>query len=228
MARLLLFILVLAAACSDATTGKRVRLATHVAPVERTFTTATGWSVTLTKATLSTGAIYYFDAAPIALLDRVGGFFVKNAYAHPGHYQEENARGQVRAPGTVDLMSGGDLPAGDGVSGGYRSARVAFAPDAQGHIVVLEGTATREAATRTFRATAVPGDVLDDDGQPEVVGCRFVETDVDRDGTVEIRVKARVWLDQVDFTADGPLEGAAQRGFHRGLKSAAAFELSFR
>jgi hypothetical protein len=127
----------------------------------------------------------------------------------------------------VNLLAGGDLPAGEGVTGVYRSARVGFNAGLDGHAVILEGTASREATTRTFRAFADLEDVVNDEGKPDVVGCRFVEADVDRDGAVSIQVKPRVWLDQVDFTADGPLEGVALRGFRRGLKSAAAFELSF-
>src|SRR6476469_4928027 len=51
---------------SDETGGQRVVLDTHVEPVAdaASFTTALGWNVTLTRALIATGPLYYFDGAP--------------------------------------------------------------------------------------------------------------------------------------------------------------------
>src|SRR5688500_16594045 len=48
------------------TSGRRVVLGTRVelASDAASLTTAAGWSVTLTRAVVSTGAFYYFDGAP--------------------------------------------------------------------------------------------------------------------------------------------------------------------
>src|SRR5688572_9623602 len=54
------------------TGGERVALATRVIMEEeaRSFTTAVGWDVTLTRAVISTGPFYYFDGAPPVVLHR--------------------------------------------------------------------------------------------------------------------------------------------------------------
>jgi hypothetical protein len=242
----------------DSTGSRRVALATQITAVDAAtapFTNAYGWSIQLTRAAVSVGALYYFDGATIFSsaeasgprgakpgLGRWLGLAVEEAWAHPGHYRPGTAMGQVLDSSSADLLSGVTmLPAGDGVAGIYRSGRFTFEPAPtgpaaaalDGHVVVLEGEATKGEEVRVFRAVADAGDVLDASGEPKLEGCAFEgEPDVQEDGTVTVRVDLRVWLDQADFSsvpasADGapvtlPEDSEAQRAFTRGLKKGSA------
>lgn len=250
----------LVGACSDdATTGVRVTLKTRAVAddgIDAPFTNAYGWSIQLTKAAVSVGALYYFDGAPIFsaqhaplrsrdVLDRVLG--VRAAHAHPGHYQAGNAMGQMLSAGSFDLALGAaDLGTGDGTSGQYRSGRFVFGEKATGaaasalgaNVVVLEGKATKGTMTRVFRASGALGDVLDSYGEPKLEGCAFAEEPaVEADGTVTVHVKPSVWLDQSDFEtvpesaggepADLTPDEEAYKGFVRGLKKGSAVVFSY-
>ncbi|WP_434042003.1 MULTISPECIES: hypothetical protein [Sorangium] len=219
----------LAAGCGagdgDATSGKRLTLATQVtadAASVAPFTTALGWTVTLSRAHLSVGPLYYFEGAPLTagraapgrggarpLLDRLARWALPEAHAHPGHYQSGEARGQMAQPTSVDLLQGTTaLADADAVSGVVRSARFTFgAPPAgpfaaalDGHVVAIEGRAEKGDVARVFRARALAADVVDAaTGEPSVEGCAFEETFLDGPGVVTLVVKPSVWLDQVDF-----------------------------
>ncbi len=55
------------AAGDDATSGKRLTLATQIAPDAASaapFTNALGWTITLSKAHLAIGSLHYFEGAP--------------------------------------------------------------------------------------------------------------------------------------------------------------------
>src|SRR5262245_60607211 len=91
---------------SESTGGKRVVLHTRLDvddAARKTFSTAFGWQVTLTKALVTTGPFYYFDGAPpLVRLDaspryqRAARWLgLGTVHAHPGHYQEGNALGQM-------------------------------------------------------------------------------------------------------------------------------------
>lgn len=249
-------------ACSessgDTTGGKRIALKTKVsAGPEATapFANARGWTINLTKATLSTGAFYYYEGAPIFSRSEppkmtprrvfAGLFGVRTAHAHPGHYVAGEARGQMTQSHSVDLRAGeGALPEGEGVTGVTRSATFSFsapavgpmAPELGAHVIVLEGTATKGAETRVFRAEIDPPDVLHDD-QLIVEGCAFDEADIQADGTVTVNVKLPLWFDQVDFAELAPspdgkpvlMEGAtvARNQLVRGVKVGSAYAFSY-
>lgn len=209
------------------TTGKRVVLHTKLAPtgLNVPVVTATGWTVSVTGAVLATGALYYYDGAPIlswsplrtrgvprvlAFMAPLFGMPVSNAHAHPGHYVPGQAMGEMRESSSVDLL-GGDAtyPDGNGITGTYRSATFTFgSPPAVGpaaaplgsHAVVLVGEATKGVTTHRFRAQLDTADVLDAESRPIVEGCIFREVPVTGDGTVHVIVRPSVWLDQVDFT----------------------------
>lgn len=253
-----------AAGCGegDSTGGKRLTLATRItADVtrEQPFTNALGWTITLSKAHLSVGPIYYFEGAAFTarraprrpererggaapLLERLARWAIPEAHAHPGHYQAGEARGEMTEPTSVDLMQGpAALADADAVSGRFRSARFTFgappvgplADELDGHVVVVEGRAEKDAEARVFRARARVDDILNAAGDPAVEGCAFEEVVIDEPGTVTLVVKPTVWLDQVDFeevdgaTADLPAGSVAQRGFTRGLKKGTAYAFSF-
>lgn len=219
----------LAAGCGaggdGATSGKRLTLATQIAPDAASvapFTNALGWTITLSKAHLAIGSLHYFEGAPFtarrpspaggpSLLERLARWAVPEAHAHPGHYQAGEARGQMTQPTSVDLLQGTTaLADADAVSGVVRSARFTFgAPPSgplaaalDGHVVAVEGRAEKGELARVFRARALAADVLDDaTGEPSVEGCVFEEVFLDGPGVVTLVVKPTVWLDQVDFEA---------------------------
>jgi hypothetical protein len=250
------------AACSDAsdtTGGKRVVLQTRIElePAETTgFTTGAGWQVTLSRALISSGALYYFDGAPPLVRNearsqgwqyaaRFLGLGV--ARAHPGHYQQGNALGQMLEPFSENLLAGPTaLPDGDGVTGTYRSARFSFtnpaagpvAAELGGHVAVVEGVATKAGEpNRAFRATADFEELAESVADGRVDGCEFVETRVESDGRVVVKVQPSVWFALVDFTkleatsppalAEFPPGTQPRIAFAQGLAQLSAYRFSF-
>ncbi len=231
---------------SDATSGKRVALATQFRAVDVTsgFTTGAGYTVALTKALLATGPLYYFEGAPIEARGPAWSL-VKSAFAHPGHYQPGDNNGEMLTEWSVDLLAGpADLPAGKGVTGLYRSGTFSFgqggagpvASALDGHVVLVEGSATALGQERPFVAFADVQDLIDASGELVLEGCPFDEADVRSDGTVVITVNLPLWLDQVDFAAvtlDPSGTAVLERGtsphkaFLHGLRKAAAYRFSY-
>jgi hypothetical protein len=200
---------------SDTTSGKRITFDVRVAQAPKTFTSKQGWEVSLTKAQLSTGALYFYDGeilfsfAPksrLSPLDVLLGS--KVAYAHPGHYVPGESKGQFLTPSSVDLLSPGNaLGTGEGVSGVVRSATFSFGSPPAGplasalgsHLVVLEGTGKKGAETRSFVAEIGAVDLLDSKGKPQIEGCPFTEANAQGDGKVTLTVDVPAWFDQVEL-----------------------------
>lgn len=237
-------------ACSDgdSTTGKRVSLEVRIAasPESKQFTNAAGWSITLTKARVATGAFYFYDGETIfsGIAPRRAPGLVKSAFAHPGHYVPGNAKGEMLVATSADLLSGATLGTGNGVTGPFRSATFTFDSPAKGpmaaelgaNVAVLEGTATKGAETRAFRAEIGPDDVKDTKGVTQIEGCPFEVADVQGDGAVTITVKLTQWLDQVAFddvpkSADEtPVtlpDGLARNQLVRGVKVGLGYVFSY-
>jgi hypothetical protein len=209
--------------CDEGTTGRPVLLHTRLVtdlPADHTVTTSLGWTVTLKKATVATGPLYYFDGEP-AFTRRTAGakrFLawlapVGTAHAHPGHYAAGRATGQVLAPHSADLLAGPTtLPDGNGITGLYRSATFSFAaPGAgpaaaqlAGHVAVTEGVASKDGKTVYFVLTADLADVARTAKDGAVAGCGFQPFDVAADGTVTVTVRPRVWFNLVDFSLLAP------------------------
>lgn len=245
----------LGVSCTNETTAeKRVSYATQIvaddaidAPVVNAF----GWSIKLTRAAVSIGELYYWNGSPSFAAtnphDGFGFFRIPSAYAHPGHYVPGDAMGQVLTPSSVDLALGkATLPPGEGISGVYRSARFTFADkpvgdavDAlAGHVVVLEGEATKDTMQRIFRVELDIGDTLDAASEPKVDGCPFDgEPNVQANGTITIHVLPSVWLDQIelDTLAESPdgkpvliaRDSVPFRAIERGIKKAPAFQFQY-
>ena len=234
------------------TGGKRLAFtvkATGGPEAKQGFTTEQGWSVTLSKAQIASGALYWFDgeilfsrAPSPSLLDRALG--VRVAYAHPGHYVPGNAKGEMLQPTSFDLVKGdAELGAANGVSGIFRSATFSFGSPASGpvaselgaHVAVLEGLAKKGAEERAFRAEVDAADVLDSTGKPQVTGCPFTEIDIQSEGTITLLVKIGAWFDQVEFdqVAKGEagkpskLEGVPQAELVRSMRGADRYVFSF-
>jgi hypothetical protein len=188
----------------------------------------------------------------------LGDWFVKPAYAHPGHYIEGAAMGQMLMATTVDLLGSSlELADGDGVTGVTNSAKFTWqapprgelAAALEGHVILVQGTATQGTTTIAFVAKADDSEVLNGDGHVEVAGCAFgakpgeVGVEMDGDGTVTLTLVPSVWFDQVDFAyvapgvtsgpvanADGVVDIAgtlAWQGFIRGVKKGTAYEFSY-
>jgi hypothetical protein len=234
----------LAIACSDATTGKRVTLRTAAmadTDLTQPATNAVGWSIALDRVTIASGAMYYFSGPPLVARSKPSPSIldvlmdVKTAHAHPGHYTEGEALGQMLEPATFTLSRAENaLPGGAGVSGTYRSAQLSFDERAQ-NVIVVEGRGTKGSESRAFRFTAAPRHVLDTAGKPVIHGCVFHETRVEGDGTVQVHVRPNVWFDQVELDdvppgaapVDVPESTRAFRAFERGIKNANAFVFTF-
>jgi hypothetical protein len=229
-----------AAGCSTSsdgtsgTTGRAVALETHIeirGDLTQAKENALGWKVALSRAYLSVGALYYYSGDPVLSFDGalrhrrantwawLAGLLEKPAWAHPGHYIEGAAMGQMLEPETVDLLGGPvDLADGDGVTGTVNSAKFTWqspprgelASKLDGHVVLAEGTATQGNTTIRFLAQADADQVHDGSDKAEVAGCAFgskpgdVGADVDDDGTVTLTLDPRVWFDQVDFAYVAP------------------------
>lgn len=242
------------------TSGQRITLATRVVAEEgitAPFVNDHGWSVTLTTARLSIGELYYFAGPPVVASlspgrgsprprpDFRGAFAFPSAHAHPGHYTEGDALGQMLAPDTLDLLEEAAMADAEAVTGHYESARVSFesppqgelAAAMEGHVFWIEGEATKDGAVLRFRATADEADILNADGNPFVEGCVFETADIEASGTVTLAIHPAVWLDQVDFAevpdpgdadhADLPPGEAPHKAFVRGLQKGTAYGFSY-
>jgi hypothetical protein len=268
-----MFILVslMALGCSSSegtsgTTGRTITLRTRVDikdDLRKPVPNALGWKVTIDEAYLSVGEFYYYSGDPVISLKRypkepnqsrsalawLSDWFIAPAYAHPGHYIEGAAMGQMLEPLTLDLLQGSiELADGNGVTGATNSARITWqsppkgklANRLDGRVVLTRGTATKENTVIHFIAQATANDVLNGDGKAEVAGCTFgaepgdVGVSMDGDGTVTLTLVPRVWFDQVDFgyVTEGEdvvdIAGTlAWEGFLRGFKKGTAYEFSY-
>jgi hypothetical protein len=243
---------------SEGTTGKMVVLHTRVVtdlPADHTVTTSMGWVVTLTKAVLGTGAMYYYDGEPAftqaprrSRLQRFAAALspIGTAWAHPGHYIEGSPKGQMLEDFSVDLMAGpAALPDGAGISGLIRSATFSFAAHAAGpavaalggHVVTTWGSASKDGKTVNFILTADLADVSRTARDGKVTGCTFQEIAVDADGTVTITIRPRVWFSLVDFAEVAPgtpeaptvigTDTTAHIGFALGLGQLSAYQFEY-
>ena len=251
-------------ACSDddsetTTPGFRVDLGTRI-EIEGglSHTNAFDWDIELSKVVLSSGPIYYFDGSPIETAalhpaparppgTRVFEWFAPRvAHAHPGHYDEGEAKGEMLEAASFDLAVGpASLPTGEGTSGVFRSARFTWASPATGplaaelggSVLILEGTAEKGTSLVSFRLEASEADVLDSAGEPSLEGCTFDEANVQSNGTVTVRVDPSVWLNQAEFddvlgdVESGPVliprDHPASKAFVRGIKKSSAVRFSF-
>jgi hypothetical protein len=255
---LVLLVAVALSSCDGGTSGHRVELRTRLVTdldATHTVTTAMGWTVTLTRALVSTGELHYYDGEP-AFIASVGPSWrgrlwaalspIGTAHAHPGHYIKGNGMGDVLPPFSADLLATPiDLPDGAGISGMVRSATFSFAPPSAGpvavalggHVALAEGSATKEGTTVHFAVSADLADVARTAKDGAVTGCVFDAVDMQQSGTVTVTVKPRVWFNYVDFgalppgTADAPtvIEPAAVAhvAFAIGLAQLSAYQFSY-
>jgi len=216
----------------EGTTGRRLSHEVRItsSDARQAFTNAHGWSITLSRADLAVGALYFFDGATIVTRSSAGEWsLVRSAFAHPGHYVPGEARGELLGGGAVDLRVDARLGVARGVSGIARSATFSYRGSTGtaalgGHAVVLEGTAARDGAVRPFRFELDPDDVVGADGRADVEGCPFAEVDLQADGVVTVDVQVSRWLDQADF--GGPV-AEVRRAVTRGTRTGLAYRFSY-
>ena len=241
---------VLGLACSsDSTTGKRIDFTLKATSPDATngFTNAIGWKVTLDTAVVAVGPTYFFDGPSLfsEAEPTWNPFAEKTAFAHPGHYLEGAAMGQALTGAAVDLKAPDLAVQGNGVSGNWRTVRFTFQKGVAGtaaatlgaNVVVLAGTATKDADSRSFRLELDEVDVGNEVGKPIVEGCAIVPepTDIESNGTMTVTMKVAQWMDQVDFglLPVGPSTGPGDkttlpfRAVSRGVKEASSFTYVF-
>jgi hypothetical protein len=238
--------------------GRRISLATRIAlnPTDgASFSTGRGWKVTLTRAFVATGALYYFDSKPALVLQErnraweyARGFLsISTAHAHPGHYSPGNALGQMLEPYSVDLLAGTtELASSEAVTGTFRSGTFGFATVAAGpvaaelgaSVALAEGRAEKDGEEpRYFRAAAGFDDIAKSASGGQVQGCKFVASAIERSGTVTVHVSPRVWFNLVDFRELLPGSPEARSefvpdsqpriAFAQGLAEVSAYEFSY-
>src|SRR5690606_37323900 len=136
---------------------------------------------------------------------------------------------------SVDLLAGAaELPAGEGVTGVYRSASFSFTAPPEGpmagalaaHAAVVEGVAQREGvAPLHFVATADLPDIERSAADGFIDGCEFVALDITGSGRVTVQVTPKVWFDLVDFSELAPSATAEPTEFPADSQPKLAFAL---
>ena len=189
------------------------------------FTTSAGYEVALSEARLSLARVEFFEGEPLFSARTLERLVVSVAHAHPGHYQEGEALADVLTPAVVDLLAAPHALEGDGVTGDYRSARIALSPDpALGGSAVVTGTARRDGAEFPFS-----GRLRLDEAVTGVAVGHAVST---AEGRFSLKVHLETWLDRVEFDEVGPsaeLEPDTQphNAWLRGVRNTSAYRFEF-
>ncbi|WP_433927195.1 hypothetical protein AB3662_29395 [Sorangium cellulosum] len=253
-----LLVLALLPACDvpSGTGGREVRftleLATAAAPSRPagSFTTSTGWDVTLESAVIALGPVYLYENPP-HLVARgpargpAGGLWdvlVPPAHAHAGseHFFGGEVKGEWLGQLAFDALAPGarlvDTP---GTAGGVRSLsiglhppRASIAGDAGGlggHHAYVVGVATRGDLEIPFEGGL---DIEAEGNKREVAGIPL-EAELDDGVSVTIELHLEAWFDEAHFdrlTEESPrgrflLDRSTQAGaaWFIGARSAAAF-----
>ena len=200
-----------------------------------------GYRVELTEARLHLGPIHFFSGEPLfsvrapdegwpaRLARRLLG--ERLAHAHPGHYQQGEALGEVLSRKTVDLLGPAPTRLGiaEGITGAYRSARVAYAPaaDNAGHAAHLRGVAHKGSD-----AVAFVGDL---DVSEEIAGIACTAEVGAAGGTMQVAVELAQWIARIDFSlldaSAGEVKLAPGSQGHnaltRGIHNTSAFSFTF-
>lgn len=194
------------------------------------------WTIVLDEAFVALGPVYLFAGEPLlgSLLQRI---FLPRAHAHPGHYQEGEAMGEVLQQAVVDLLAPQPTHLGtlSAVTGTCHSARVglgtaeeglAGADTLRGHALRVAGEATRDEERVEFEAW------LDIDLYVEGIG--FDHEIGEEPGHLLVEVDLTRWLRRVDFATATPGESEpstfdedsqAHNALSRGVDNTLAYRL---
>lgn len=179
--------------------------------------TSTGWTVDLDEAVVALGPITFFELSPPLshepaepdLSDRLYGWLVNTAYAHPGdeHFYGGRIMGELYQQVAFDLLEGTyTVEAGlRGLAGDVRSFSIALDPpdsrirgaadDLRGYHAYVVGTARQGDSTIPFEG----GLTIEDAGTLRRID--GIDTDMlfDRGGTVVVSVHVDAWFDEARF-----------------------------
>lgn len=184
----------------------------QVAP-DAAFTNAKGWTITLDKAIVALGPVYYYSSEPQAsLFQRIMGF--TNAYACPAHAQFDKGTvlGEIRRQYAIDLMSTTPTTMGTsvGVEGQCRMFEVHFHPPGDipagsdetafaglgADSFMIAGTAQKDDKLVAFSASMT----IPDEGTMRIVESIPADVALYGDpGTAVTRIHLDMWLANVDF-----------------------------
>lgn len=224
----------LSAAACGTTPGAPAAATLVLAPSTASFTTATGWSITLDEAWLVPSALYVYapDGDTMASLARV---LVPVAHAHGGHdpFGARRVRLEWLGPRALDLLARGRVEIGvlDGSVGPTSDATLAFGvlPDdlaastgpSRGHHAFVAGTATREGQTIAFEG----GLDLAGDGTQPLIEAIAIDARVEAEGELAMTVDLARWLDEAQLDR---LPDAEVRVLAPGTQPAIAWSLGLR
>jgi hypothetical protein len=186
--------------------------------------TDSGWSVSLTKASLRFEAVRFFEGK--AVISRAAPWWkqalISEAWAHPGHYVPGEAVGEWVGALDVDLLKTDTLEWGtaSAITGDIGSAQLTLGA------LVLEGVATKDGASVEFSVTSMPELPLE--------GIPFEHVLTTAAGSVQLEVRLPVLLSRVDFSRVGasakPLDmtSPAYNGVVRGLVDTSAYGFTWK
>lgn len=183
--------------------------------------TDTGWTVTLSSATVSLASARFFSGEVPAISRRWHplDLLVSTAWAHPGHYVPGEALGELLTPLDVDLL-GGEVTWGttDAVTGPYGSMQLTLGSAG----LRLAGTATKDTQSVAFDTLgfAPPGPI------EAIAFAHEMDTSA---GQVRLAFDLKAIVSRMDFAQVGtgadPLDPASPcfNGFGRGVQDSSAY-----
>lgn len=178
-----------------------------------------GWAATVTSATARIETVRFFTGKVLISRFRfdpyslIGG----TAWAHPGHYLQGEALGELLTGKDIDLLSASPVELGlaEAVTGEYGSVQLGLGA------VRVAGTATKAGQTVVFEsATFTPAEPLE--------GIAFDRVVRDEEGRVHLDVKLQTWLSRIDFSTPFTADGEAYNGFVRGVEDTSSYEVTWK
>jgi hypothetical protein len=249
MKRLVLGSLMLACACGSDTAGETISVRWDVARAteeSRSFTTDTGWEVTLTEARVGLESVFAIAPATdkVGAVARLSRLFVSVAHAHGGHDDANGlrVRAELLDPLVVDALSDETVKLGgdSAEAGDIGTIKIDLARPGSKLPGSLHGFQAYVRGTAEKNGVSVPfaGGLHIADTEP----ARRVETPVKfaltEGGTLSLAVHAEEWFREAEFDrlpkADGDADreiGADDqvgRAWTIGVRSPAAFDVTWK
>lgn len=215
----------LVTACAPSQEAERVALAvvvdgSGVGP----SSTDLGWTVRLTQARMAVANVQFTVQGEMhGATAGLGGWLMRKAWAHPGHYAGGEVTGELPGEFIVDWLGEDKMTLGtasllvgdyNGMNFSFRAATVADGLAADdpllGHTAQLRGTASKDGVTVMFAA------VVDVDAGAQLVGAPF-EDEVDAEAVAPIELQllpsdpktGASLFDGLDFAALEAKDGVA-------------------
>lgn len=235
-------------ACNP-TPGASATATLQLAPSARTFTTSTGWNVTLTEAVLVPDALYVYAPSgdTMAALDEaLWPVTMPVAHAHGGHdpFGSRSVRLEWLGPESLSLLGDSTIDVGfmDGTVGSTSDVTLAFAALAgelanpssasHAHHAWVRGTASKAGETIAFAG----GLDFGTGGTEGIIETIHVSPSITRVGTQTLHIDTAAWLDLCHFdrlpgTGSGErvIEPLNQVGvaLNLGLRNATSYSVTY-